>query len=150
MVNAKQAQSMSNEELAQAWLKNAEAAAAKELATNALVRQIGEGVHVYRELEKRGEPAIRQILSFLDHPLDRVRCLAADFCYPIAPERCSEALIAISDNGGLMGMDAAMALLMHDGTATERLKTPKLKKRLEDNDAALAKLERDLKSRKKS
>ena len=76
-----------------------------ELATNALVRQIGEGVHVYRELEKRGEPAIRQILSFLDHPLDRVRCLAADFCYPIAPERCSEALIAISDNGGLMGMD---------------------------------------------
>jgi hypothetical protein len=39
---------------------------------------------------------------------------------------------------------------MHDGTATERLKTPKLKKRLEDNDAALAKLERDLKSRKKS
>ena len=107
-------------------------------------------IELARELEQRGEPAIRQILSFLDHPLDRVRCLAADFCYPIAPERCSEALIAISDNGGLMGMDAAMALLMHDGTATERLKTPKLKKRLEDNDAALAKLERDLKSRKKS
>lgn len=133
MVNAKHARAMTNEDLAKAWLKNAEAAAAQDLATNALVRQIGEGVYVYRELEKRGEAAIRHILPFLNHPIDRVRCLAAECCYPIAPERCSEVLIAISNKGGPAGMDAAMTLLMRDESATERLKTPELKRRLEEH-----------------
>jgi hypothetical protein len=150
MVSSNQAKSMSNEELAQAWLKNAEAAAALEPATNVLNRQIGEAIHIERELNRRGEAAIRHILPFLDHPFDRVRCLAAELCYAIAPDQCSEALIAISSDGGPAGIDAAIALIMLDKTALERLMTPKFKKRMEERDAFFAKMHRELNSPSKS